>query len=69
MGGIAGTAIAWWGVRLLEALDPAKALRVENQLALVAGDQGREPVIRFLDYRVHPPPKQVVADSLTSFDA
>ena len=30
MGGIAGTAIAWWGVRLLEALDPAKALRVQN---------------------------------------
>ncbi len=29
-GGIAGMGIAWWGVRLLEALDPAKALRVRS---------------------------------------
>ena len=29
-GGIAGLAIAWWGVRLLAALDPSKALRVQN---------------------------------------
>jgi predicted permease len=30
VGGIAGLAIAWWGVRLLAALDPSKALRVQN---------------------------------------
>ncbi|MDQ2767375.1 MAG: ABC transporter permease [Gemmatimonadota bacterium] len=29
-GGFAGLAIAWWGVRLLAALDPSKALRVQN---------------------------------------
>jgi putative ABC transport system permease protein len=29
-GGAAGIAVAWWGVRLLAALDPGKALRVQN---------------------------------------
>jgi len=29
-GGIAGMAVAWWGVKLLDALDPGKALRVQN---------------------------------------
>jgi putative ABC transport system permease protein len=30
LGGAAGLAIAWWGVRLLAALDPGQALRVQN---------------------------------------
>ncbi|MDB4911303.1 MAG: permease, partial [Gemmatimonadetes bacterium] len=30
IGGAAGLAVAWWGVRLLAALDPSKALRVQN---------------------------------------
>jgi putative ABC transport system permease protein len=29
-GGVAGMAVAWWGVRLLDVLDPGKALRVQN---------------------------------------
>ena len=30
LGGAAGLAIAWWGVRLLAALDPSQALRVQS---------------------------------------
>jgi putative ABC transport system permease protein len=29
-GGVAGLAVAWWGVRLLAALDPGKALRMQS---------------------------------------
>ncbi|MEO7040514.1 MAG: ABC transporter permease [Gemmatimonadaceae bacterium] len=36
IGGLAGMTIAWWGVHLLAALDPAKSLRVQNLAGLGA---------------------------------
>jgi len=36
LGGVAGLLVAWWGVRLLAALDPSQALRVQNLSGLGA---------------------------------